>query len=269
MTNSGIIGCSGSCSARRPSNALCAPPTPPTPPVLSVTPPRDYLDIAVGDSQTFSVPVTNSGGGSLTCTASIIDPSGHFSITPPGDANINNLNSGQFRDVRVTFTPTLSNTGVNATLRFNCSSPSVSRDYALYGRGALALSLPDTINLGEVPAGLTRYFSLLTVKNNRTTAANVCIVVPRRGGDDSSFGCDLRTTQCSRMTASGASSKFRISFAPQAPTQIPKGYRKEMSTTVTLGFQNPAGVCVPMAGGLNTVTVTATAVEPVFDFRDK
>lgn len=232
----------------------------PAPPVFSMTIPHDFNDVAVGDTSTYPVTVSNIGGNGLTCSLSLADASGTFSLG--GGTNINNLSAGGSRSINLSFTPLVVGVDVNASLTVSCSNPVYSHIYALHGRGTVAVDAPLTINIGDVPAGTARYFNALAIKNNKSTPVDVCVIVPRVLPVDSMFTVES-TASAVKHIASGATSKFKIGFAPVAPAHIPTGYRVPMSVRLNVGTK-VGSACVPIPLSPSTVTITANSVEPKF-----
>ena len=96
---------------------------PPNPPVLSVSPSsRDFGTIAVGASKDLTLTVTNTGGDTLTGSASASAP---FSII---GVSAFSLSTGQSQDITVRFSPTTGGTfvsNVSVTSNGGSASPSV------------------------------------------------------------------------------------------------------------------------------------------------
>ncbi|MDE2059384.1 MAG: IPT/TIG domain-containing protein [candidate division NC10 bacterium] len=228
--------------------------TPTNPPALSISPSSlDFGVILVGTSKDLTFTVTNTGGGTLTGSASASIP---FSIVPPDSFS---LTAGQSQNITVRFSPTSAGTftsNVSVTSNGGSASPQVQ------GVGALphidSLSDPTgTLTITSNPVG-----SLVSIKGsyfdtNATNHVQLCATTPTiTHWEDTLIVFVVPSlaagTVCQLQVVAPAGSSNAVSLTVVAPLSISGLIR-------TSAGRGIAGVRVSIAGdkvGIATTTRT-------------
>ena len=209
-------------------------PPPATAPTLSVTPSTsvDFGAVAVGGSADRSFTVTNTGGGTLTGTASSVVP---FSVV---SGSAFNLGAGTSQTVVARFSPTAAGTFANtATFSSNAStaSPSVTGTGTAIPGPTLSVAPQTTVDFGVVTVGgsVDRSFTV-TNSGGGTLTGTASIAAPFGVVSGGSFG----------LTA-GTSQTVVVRFSPTVAGSFAN----------SVGFNSNAGTAARSVTGASTAAV--------------
>ena len=218
-----------------------------TPGTLGANPTSlSFGTVTVGNKQTLSETVTNTGGTSVTISQVTISGSG-FSFT--GITTPVTLTAGQSATFSVSFTPSSAGSASgNLTITSNASNPTLT--IPLSGSGVTPGTLganPTSLGFGSVTVGNKQSLSE-TITNNGGTSVTISQVAISGSG----FSFTGITTPVT-LTA-GQSATFSVSFAPSSAGSA------SGNLTVTSNASNPT-LTIPLSGS-GTAAVGQLAVSP-------
>lgn len=182
-----------------------------TPGLLGANPGSvSFGTVAVGNNQTQSVTLGNSGGSSVAISkASITGPG--FSLS--GLTTPLTLNAGQNKTFNIIFSPASAGSASGSvSITSNASNPSLSISLSGTGGSTVAGQLsvsPSSINFGTVTVGTSQ--SQAAKLNASTGAVTVSSLGGLSGSEFSVSGIILPVT-----ISAGSSASFTVTFAPQA-----------------------------------------------------
>ena len=205
-----------------------------TPGTLGANPTSlSFGTVTVGNKQTLSETVTNTGGTSVTISQVTISGSG-FSFT--GITTPVTLTAGQSATFSVSFTPSSAGSASgNLTITSNASNPTLT--IPLSGSGVTPGTLganPTSLGFGSVTVGNKQSLSE-TITNNGGTSVTISQVAISGSG----FSFTGITTPVT-LTA-GQSATFSVSFAPSSAGSA------SGNLTITSNASNPT-LTVPLSG---------------------
>ncbi|HTS07167.1 MAG TPA: choice-of-anchor D domain-containing protein, partial [Candidatus Eisenbacteria bacterium] len=205
-----------------------------TPGTLGANPTSlSFGTVTVGNKQTLSETVTNTGGTSVTISQVTISGSG-FSFT--GITTPVTLTAGQSATFSVSFTPSSAGSASgNLTITSNASNPTLT--IPLSGSGVTPGTLganPTSLGFGSVTVGNKQSLSE-TITNNGGTSVTISQVAISGSG----FTFTGITTPVT-LTA-GQSATFNVSFAPSSAGSA------SGNLTITSNASNPT-LTVPLSG---------------------
>jgi hypothetical protein len=204
-------------------------------PVIAVTPASlSFGTVTVGSSGDLSFTVQNTGGGTLTGSASIAAP---YSIVSGGSYS---LVAGASQAVVVRFTPTAAGSAPGA-VAFTSNGGNLSRTVSGTGGTAPAITVtPASLSFGTVLVGSSKDLSF-TVQNTGggTLTGSASTSAPFSIVSSGSF-----------TLGPGASQSVSVRFAPSAPGGV--------SGTVVF-ISNGGNVSSPVTGAGATGTISVTS----------
>jgi subtilisin family serine protease len=204
-------------------------------PVIAVTPASlSFGTVTVGSSADLSFTVQNTGGGTLTGSASIAAP---YSIVSGGSYS---LVAGASQAVVVRFTPTAAGSAPGA-VAFTSNGGNLSRTVSGTGGTAPAITVtPASLSFGTVLVGSSKDLSF-TVQNTGggTLTGSASTSAPFSIVSSGSF-----------TLGPGASQSVSVRFAPSAPGGV--------SGTVVF-ISNGGNVSSPVTGAGATGTISVTS----------
>jgi len=202
-----------------------------------------FGNVQVGNSQTLSETLTNSGGSSVTITAATIPaPYSMTGMTLP-----TTLTPGQSASFSVKFTPTAGGSASgNLSITSNASNPTLA--VPLAGTGVTPGSLTanaTSLSFGSVQVGNSQTLSE-TLTN--TGASSVTITAATTAVSYSISGMNLPAT-----LAAGQTTSFNVTFTPTT------GGSANGSLSITSNASNPS-LSIPLSGiGVSPGSLSATA----------
>lgn len=168
-----------------------------------------FGQIVIGQSQSETVDLTNTGQTSITVTSVTVNQA-QYTVSGLPKLPLT-LAAGQTVTGKVTFTPTVDQ-WVGGTVTFTASASNQSIKLSLAGTGTSSLpitAVPATVSFGQVAVGSTATSSV-TLTNNRSW--NISLTSDQISGNGfSATGLSFPMT-----LKAGQSVKFNISFAPQS-----------------------------------------------------
>jgi len=207
-----------------------------------------FGSVAVGNNNSLSETVTNTGGSSVTISQTSISGSG-FSIS--GITTPVTLTAGQSATFTVTFTPA-SATGASGSVSIISNASNTALSIPLSGTGVapgqLAAS-PASVNFASVPVGST--VSLVqTLTNSGGSALTISQITPSGAG----FGMSGIVLPLS--LAAGQSTTFSATFAPQSGGSFAGNL-----TITSTGSNSPLSVPLSGTGSLpGQLTITPVSL---------
>jgi hypothetical protein len=171
-----------------------------------------FGNINLGNNNTKSVTLTNSGTGNVTISQVNVLGTG---LSASGIALPMVLSAGQTTVLSIVFAPTTAG-AVNGTISVASDATNSPVVVAATGTGVQAslTASPSTLNFGNVTVGTSSAAQTITLSNNGTAAASISQVVISGSGYTMS-GITLPTS-----LAAGASTSFTVQFAPTAAGSV-------------------------------------------------
>jgi hypothetical protein len=192
-----------------------------------------FGSVTVGQNQTLSETVTNTGGTSVTISQVAVSGSG-FSLS--GITAPVTLTAGQSTSLNVTFTPTAAGSATGAvTLTSNATNPTLTIPLSGTGLapGALGAS-PASVSFGSVTVGQNQTLSE-TVTNTGGTSVTISQVAV------SGTGFSLSGITAPVTLTAGQSTSFNVTFTPTAAGSATG------AVTLTSNATNPT-LTIPLSG---------------------
>jgi len=219
-----------------------------TPGTLGASPTTlSFGNVTIGNKQSLSETVTNTGGTDVTISQIAISGSG-FSLT--GNTTPVTLSAGQSVSFTVSFTPSSAGSASGSiTISSNASNPTLT--IPLSGTGVMPGTLganPTSLSFGSVTVGNKQSLSE-TVTNTGGTSVTISQVAISGSG----FSLTGITTPLT-LTA-GQSTTFTVSFAPSSARGA------SGSITLTSSASNPT-LTIPLSG-TGSSAVGQLAVTPI------
>jgi hypothetical protein len=193
----------------------------------------NFGSVQVGNKQTLSETVTNTGGSSVTISQIAASGSG-FSVS--GITAPVTLTSGQSASFSVSFTPTTAGaTSGNVAITSNASNATLNVPLSGTGTAAGAMtSNPTSLGFGSLQVGNTQTLSE-TVTNTGGSSVTISQVAA------SGTGFSVSGIAAPVTLTSGQSASFSVSFAPTTAGAV------SGSVTITSNASNPT-LTVPVSG---------------------